>query len=126
MGIIKLVAFVAGAWDLSFDVYAYAVVFMANICTASIVRIVSGLNTFGLMWCNGIICGPILLFLTSIRGDLQVTLNFPHTFSSGFQAVMVLSCIMAFSINYCGLLTIELGWLLFGGLPFDLLSMKCY
>ncbi|XP_062148941.1 UDP-N-acetylglucosamine transporter UGNT1-like [Alnus glutinosa] len=149
VGIIILGAFVAGARDLSFDVYAYTVVFFSNICTAmylaSIARIgkSSGLNTFGLMWCNGVICGPILLFLTSIRGDLEVTLNFPHLFSPGFQAVMLLSCIMAFLINYCvflnttlnsaltqticgnlkDLLTVGLGWLLFGGLPFDPLNV---
>ena len=34
MGIIILGAFVAGARDLSFDAYGYAVVFVANICTA--------------------------------------------------------------------------------------------
>ncbi|KAG2713330.1 hypothetical protein I3760_04G172200 [Carya illinoinensis] len=113
VGIIILGAFVAGARDLSFDVYAYAVVFMANICTAIYLALIarigksSGLNTFGLMWCNGIICGPILLFLTSIRGDLEVALNFPHIFSPGFQ----------------DLITIGLGWLLFGGLPFDLLNV---
>ena len=34
MGIIVLGAFIAGARDLSFDAYSYAVVFVANICTA--------------------------------------------------------------------------------------------
>lgn len=34
MGIIILSAFVAGARDLSFDAYSYAVVFIANMCTA--------------------------------------------------------------------------------------------
>ena len=34
MGIIILGAFVAGARDLSFDVHAYTVVFISNICTA--------------------------------------------------------------------------------------------
>ncbi|RXI05707.1 hypothetical protein DVH24_017749 [Malus domestica] len=91
----------------------------------------------------GIICGPILLFWTSINGDLEGMINFPHLFSPGFQAVMLLSCVMAFSINYCvfwnttlnsaltqticgnlkDLFTIGLGWLLFGGLPFDLLNV---
>ncbi|VFQ60741.1 unnamed protein product [Cuscuta campestris] len=53
-------AFVAGARDLSFDLYGYFVVFLANITTAiylaTIARIgkSSGLNSFGLMWCNGI------------------------------------------------------------------------
>ncbi|KAH8481679.1 hypothetical protein Peur_068701 [Populus x canadensis] len=149
VGIIILGAFVAGARDLSFDAYGYAVVFVANICTAvylaSIARIgkSSGLNSFGLMWCNGIICGPILLFWTSIRGDLEAMRNFPFLFSPGFQVVMLLSCIMAFLINYfvfmnttlnsaltqtiCGnlkdLFTIGFGWILFGGLPFDLLNV---
>ncbi|XP_052200642.1 UDP-N-acetylglucosamine transporter UGNT1-like isoform X2 [Diospyros lotus] len=146
---IILGALVAGARDLSFDLYSYAVVFLSNICTAiylaSVARVgkSSGLNSFGLMWCNGVICGPVLLFWTFIRGDLEVTMNFPHLFTPGFQVVMVLSCIMAFLLNYCvflnttlnsaltqticgnlkDLVTIGLGWLLFGGLPFDLLNV---
>ncbi|KAH9653299.1 UDP-N-acetylglucosamine transporter UGNT1 [Citrus sinensis] len=149
VGIILLGAFLAGAWDLSFDAYGYAVVFIANICTAAYLAFISrigrssGLSSFGLMWCNGIICTPILLFWTSFRGDLEVTMNFPLLFYPGFQVVMLLSCIMAFLINYyvflnttlnsaltqtiCGnlkdLLTIGLGWLLFGGLPFDLFNI---
>ncbi|CAK7345412.1 unnamed protein product [Dovyalis caffra] len=122
VGIILLGAFVAGARDLSFDAYGYAVVFVANICTAiylaSIARIgnkmrsfsyaidcyevsklcliydaisilsgkSSNLNSFGLMWCNGIICGPILLFWTSIRGDLEAMRNFPFLLDPGFQS----------------------------------------
>ncbi|KAI3781941.1 hypothetical protein L2E82_11969 [Cichorium intybus] len=149
VGIIIFGAFVAGARDLSFDSYAYAVVFSANICTAiylaSIARIgkASGLNSFGLMWCNGLICTPILLLWTWVCGDLEVTANFSHLSSPGFQVVMLLSCVMAFLLNYavflnttlnsavtqtiCGnlkdLFTIGLGWLLFGGLPFDLLNV---
>lgn len=147
--VIIIGAFVAGARDLSFDAYGYTIVFMANICTAvylaSIARIgkSSGLNSFGLMWCNGIICLPVLLLWTLLSGDLEVTLNFPHLYSTGFQAVLLLSCSMAFLINYfvfsntilnsaltqaiCGnlkdLFTIGLGWLLFGGLPFDFLNV---
>ncbi|EOY31141.1 PREDICTED: UDP-sugar transporter sqv-7 [Theobroma cacao] len=149
VGIIILGAFVAGARDLSFDAYSYSIVFIANICTAvylaSIARIgkSSGLNSFGLMWCNGIICAPILLFWTSFSGDLEAMMSFPYLYSKGFQVVMFLSCIMAFLINYfvflnttlnsaltqtiCGnlkdLFTIGLGWLLFGGLPFDLMNV---
>ncbi|KAJ0576286.1 putative sugar phosphate transporter domain-containing protein [Helianthus annuus] len=149
VGIIIFGAFIAGARDLSFDSYAYAMVFSANICTAiylaSIARIgkSSGLNSFGLMWCNGIICTPILLLWTWVSGDLQVTANFSHLSSVGFQVVMLLSCVMAFFLNYavflnttlnsaltqtiCGnlkdLFTIGLGWILFGGLPFDLLNV---
>ncbi|XP_075518264.1 UDP-N-acetylglucosamine transporter UGNT1-like isoform X1 [Primulina tabacum] len=103
----------------------------------------SGLNSFGLMWCNGILCGPVLLVWTLFRGDLEMTMNFPNLFSPGFLAVLFLSCILAFFLNYsiflnttlnsaltqtiCGnlkdLFTISLGWVVFGGLPFDLLNV---
>nr|GEW54985.1 nucleotide-sugar uncharacterized transporter 3-like [Tanacetum cinerariifolium] len=149
VGIIILGAFIAGSRDLSFDSYAYAIVFSANFCTsiylASIARIgkSSGLSSFGLMWCNGLICTPILLLWTWLSGDLEVTKNFSHLSSPGFQVVMLLSCVMAFLLNYavflnttlnsaltqtiCGnlkdLFTIGLGWIVFGGLPFDLLNV---
>ncbi|KAF3338647.1 UDP-sugar transporter sqv-7-like protein [Carex littledalei] len=142
-------AFVAGAHDLSFDVRGYSVVFLANITTALYLATInrigksSGLNSFGLMWCNGLVCGPILLLWTFIRGDMQLTMNFPDLYSPGFMVVMLFSCILAFFLNYfiflnttlnsaltqtmCGnlkdLFTIGLGWLVFGGLPFDLLNV---
>ncbi|XP_058182144.1 UDP-N-acetylglucosamine transporter UGNT1-like [Rhododendron vialii] len=149
VAIIILGALVAGARDLSYDSYSYAVVFISNICTAvylaSVARVgkSSGLNSFGLMWCNGLLCGPILLCWTFIRGDLELTMNFPYLLFPGFQVVMLLSCILAFLLNYsvflnttlnsaltqtvCGnlkdLFTIGIGWLLFGGLPFDSLNV---
>ncbi|KAK4401283.1 UDP-N-acetylglucosamine transporter UGNT1 [Sesamum angolense] len=103
----------------------------------------SGLNSFGLMWCNGILCGPVLLLWTLFRGDLEMTMNFPYLLSPGFLVVLALSCILAFFLNYsiflnttlnsaltqtiCGnlkdLFTISLGWVIFGGLPFDLLNV---
>nr|CAD1824966.1 unnamed protein product [Ananas comosus var. bracteatus] len=138
-------AFVAGSRDLSFDAYGYAIVFLANITTAMYLATInrigksSGLNSFGLMWCNGLVCGPILLIWTYIRGDLELTMNFPHLYSPGFQVVMLLSCILAFFLNYsiflnttlnsaltqtmCGCFYYRIGWVIFGGLPFDLLNV---
>ncbi|KAF4355789.1 hypothetical protein F8388_011970 [Cannabis sativa] len=152
VGLIVLGAFIAGARDLSFDAYGYSIVFLSNITTAiylaTIARIgkSSGLNSFGLMWCNGIVCGPILLLWTFIQGDLKMTLNFPFLLSPGFMAVLLCSCILAFFLNYsiflnttlnsaltqtiCGnlkdLFTIGLGWMIFGGLPFDLVSIESF
>lgn len=145
VGLIVFGAFVAGARDLSFDTYGYSVVFLANVTTAiylaTIARIgkTSGLNSFGLMWCNGILCGPVLLIWTFIRGDLKTTIDFPYLFSPGFLVILLFSCILAFFLNYsiflnttlnsaltqtiCGnmkdLFTIGFGWIIFGGLPFD-------
>lgn len=149
VGLIVFGAFVAGARDLSFDMYGYAVVLVANLTTAIYLATISrlgktsGLNSFGLMWCNGLICGPILFIWTFLRGDLEMFINFPYLTSSGFQAIMLLSCVMAFFLNYsiflntalnsavtqtmCGNLkdfvTVGVGWLIFGGLPFDLLNI---
>ncbi|KAJ0681459.1 putative sugar phosphate transporter domain-containing protein [Helianthus annuus] len=142
-------AFVAGSRDLSFDAYGYSIVFLSNITTAIYLATISrigkssGLNSFGLMWCNGILCGPVLLFWTFIRGDLRMTMNFPYLFAPGFLIVLLLSCMLAFLLNYsiflnttlnsavtqtiCGnlkdIFTIALGWMFFGGLPFDLLNV---
>ncbi|XP_037447406.1 UDP-N-acetylglucosamine transporter UGNT1-like isoform X2 [Triticum dicoccoides] len=142
-------AFIAGARDLSFDARGYAIVFVANITTAVYLATInrigksSGLNSFGLMWCNGLVCGPAVLFLTYIQGDLKKTIEFPYLYSPGFQVVLLFSCVLAFLLNYtifwntilnsaltqsmCGNLkdffTVGLGWVLFGGLPFDLLNV---
>ncbi|XP_011081547.1 putative UDP-sugar transporter DDB_G0278631 [Sesamum indicum] len=149
VALIVLGAFIAGVRDLSFDSYSYLVVFVSNISTAvyltTIARIgkSSGLSSFGLMWCNGIFCGPILLISTIFRGDLERIKNFPYLTSPGFLVVLLLSCILAFFLNYsiflnttlnsaltqtiCGNLkdffTVALGWIIFGGLPFDLLNV---
>ncbi|XP_022636570.1 nucleotide-sugar uncharacterized transporter 3 isoform X2 [Vigna radiata var. radiata] len=148
VGLIAFGAFIAGARDFSFDAYGYAIVFLSNITTAIYLAMIarvgktSGLNSFGLMWCNGIICGPFLVIWTLVRGDLKMTLNFPYLFSPGFVVVLLCSCILAFFLNYsiflnttlnsaltqtiCGnlkdLFTISFGWIIFGGLPFDFVS----
>lgn len=149
VALIVLGAFIAGVRDLSFDYYGYVVVFLSNVTTAiylaTIARIgkSSGLNSFGLMWCNGILCGPVLFIWTFVRGDLEMTMNFPYLLSPGFLVVLLFSCILAFFLNYsiflnttlnsaltqtiCGnlkdLFTITLGWMIFGGLPFDVLNV---
>ncbi|XP_057799963.1 UDP-N-acetylglucosamine transporter UGNT1-like isoform X2 [Salvia miltiorrhiza] len=149
VSLILLGAFVAGAHDMAFDPHGYLVVVLANISTAvyltTIARIgkSSGLNSFGLMWCNGILCGPVLLVWTFVQGDIETTMNFRYLLSPGFLVVLLFSCILAFFLNYtvflnttlnsalmqtiCGNLkdffTIALGWAIFGGLAFDLLNV---
>ncbi|KAL3681801.1 hypothetical protein R1sor_024757 [Riccia sorocarpa] len=149
VGLIVLGAFIAGARDLSFDAQGYMIVLLSNLTTAIYLSTISrlgkttGLNSFGLMWCNGVICGPILFIWIVISGELLRALQFPAVFFPGFQLVIVLSCMMAFCLNYtiflntslnspltqtmCGNLkdlgTVLIGWLWFGGLPFDWLNV---
>ncbi|BBN15382.1 solute carrier family 35, member D1/2/3 [Marchantia polymorpha subsp. ruderalis] len=149
VGLIVLGAFIAGARDLSFDTQGYLIVLLSNLTTAIYLSTISrlgkttGLNSFGLMWCNGVICGPILFLWILVSGELGRALQFPAVFFPGFQLVIVLSCMMAFCLNYtiflntslnspltqtmCGNLkdlgTVLIGWLWFGGLPFDWLNV---
>ncbi|XP_013623276.1 PREDICTED: LOW QUALITY PROTEIN: UDP-sugar transporter UST74c-like [Brassica oleracea var. oleracea] len=90
-----------------------------------------------------VICGPISMVRTYMCGDLEKTINFPHLFSHGFMVVLLCSCVLAFLLNYiiflnttlnsaltqtiCGnmkdLFTVGLGWMIYGGLPFDLMNV---
>ncbi|CAK9214418.1 unnamed protein product [Sphagnum jensenii] len=149
VAIIVLGAFVAGSRDLSFELEGYSTVLLSNITTAiylaTIARLgkTTGLNSFGLMWCNGLICGPILILWTLLSGELNMAINFESLHVLGFQVVTALSCIIAFCLNYtiflnttlnsaltqtmCGNLkdlgTVFFGWICFGGLPFDWLNV---
>ncbi|GJM85521.1 hypothetical protein PR202_ga01978 [Eleusine coracana subsp. coracana] len=86
---------------------------------------------------------PLSLAYLLYMGDLRRAIEFPYLYSPGFQAVLLFSCILAFLLNYtifwntilnsaltqsmCGNLkdffTVGIGWVLFGGLPFDLLNV---
>ncbi|KAE9604472.1 hypothetical protein Lalb_Chr11g0072231 [Lupinus albus] len=96
--IIIVGAFVAGARDMAFDSYGYSVIFAENMCKAIYLAYVarvgksSGLNIFGLIWCNVVICGPIVSLWSILRGDLKTTLNFPYLFNPGFQVLLINKC----------------------------------
>lgn len=150
VGIIVLGAFVAGSRDLSFNMQGYLVVILSNVTTAIYLATIahfgktSGLNSFGLMWCNGMICGPALAVWTILSGELGLALSFPQLQVVQFQLVVLASCTLAFFLNYsiflnttlnspltqtiCGnlkdLLTVAFGWIWFGGLPFDLVNVS--
>ncbi|KAI5057755.1 hypothetical protein GOP47_0027770 [Adiantum capillus-veneris] len=149
VGIIVLGALVAGSRDLSFNMQGYLIVILSNVTTAIYLTTIahfgktSGLNSFGLMWCNGMICGPVLFVWTLLSGELGIALNFPQLQAAQFQLVVIASCTLAFFLNYtiflnttlnspltqtiCGnlkdLATVVLGWVWFGGLPFDLVNV---
>jgi len=149
VAIIVVGVFIAGSRDFSFDLGGYSVVLLSNLTTAiylaTIARLgkTTGLNSFGLMWCNGIICGPLLFTWIFVSGELDKALQFESLHVLGFQIVTVLSCLMAFCLNYtiflnttlnsaltqtmCGNLkdlgTVLIGWIWFGGLPFDWLNV---
>eukprot|EP00240_Pyramimonas_obovata_P003640 CAMPEP_0118927404 /NCGR_PEP_ID=MMETSP1169-20130426/4883_1 /TAXON_ID=36882 /ORGANISM="Pyramimonas obovata, Strain CCMP722" /LENGTH=356 /DNA_ID=CAMNT_0006869151 /DNA_START=105 /DNA_END=1175 /DNA_ORIENTATION=+ len=106
VSLMVLGAIVAGLRDFSFDAWGYFVVFASNGSTALYLATISrlgkrtSLNSFGLMWCNGLICAPILLIVTFLNGDLLEALSFEYLHTLKFQLVLLLSCLLAFALNY--------------------------
>lgn len=49
--------------------------------------ILESVNSVSFLMFVGIICAPILLVWTSIRGDLEATMNFPYLLFPGFQVL---------------------------------------
>lgn len=128
--IIVFGAFVAGARDLSFDFYGYAVVFLSNITTAiylatiarigsvfslswSLFRLISflvlsntsiypgkssGLNSFGLMWCNGISLVLVCSFLSFVIVLITWLLFLLVLFTSNRNCLWTfLTCLVTYS-----------------------------
>jgi len=99
-------AVVASLRDFCFDAWGYLLVFASNCSTALYLATISrlgkktSLNSFGLMWCNGLVCGPILLVVSVVNGDLTNALSFEYLHEVNFQLVMVMSCLLAFALNY--------------------------
>ena len=46
------------------------------------------------------ICGPILALWAILNEDLERTMNFLRVSETGFQLVVLASCILAFFLNY--------------------------
>lgn len=68
VGLIVLGAFIAGARDLSFDSYGYAVVFVANICTAVYLASIARIGTISLLYLLMSHSGKVPSFLLLICG----------------------------------------------------------
>ena len=148
VGLMVLGAFVAGLHDLEFSVVGYAYVFANNAATAAYLACIarygrtSGLNSFGMMWCNGMMSLPVLTTMTLLTGELQSLHNYGHLYDPDFQSVLMASCVLAFSLNYaiflntslnsaltqtiCGnlkdVVVILVGYHTFGGVTFDPLN----
>jgi hypothetical protein len=54
---------------------------MKNVCASFLT--ISDVKQF-ICFIIGIICGPVLFIWTLVRGDLTMTINFPHLLSLGF------------------------------------------
>ena len=106
VGLMVAGALIAGSADLDFDLYGYSLVFASNVTTAvylsTIARVKqsTGLNSFGLMYCNGLVCIPLLALGCLLQGDLRGVREFEHLADPGFLLAFLGSCTLAFVLNY--------------------------
>ena len=68
----------------------------------------SGLNSFGMMWCNGVMTAPAVLASTMATGELAAVGTFRLLGEFSFEAVVVASCALAFALNYAVFLNTSL------------------
>eukprot|EP01023_Acetabularia_acetabulum_P029913 TRINITY_DN28173_c0_g2_i1.p1 TRINITY_DN28173_c0_g2~~TRINITY_DN28173_c0_g2_i1.p1 ORF type:complete len:370 (-),score=34.26 TRINITY_DN28173_c0_g2_i1:453-1562(-) len=141
-------ALIAGLRDLEFNLPGYLMVFAANCSTALYLAVISkigassGLNSFGLIWCNSLMCAPVLFVFAFFTGELQSMIQFKFLHTIGFQITMIGSCLLAFMLNYfiflntqvnsalaqtvCGNLKdvfiIGFGFFTFGGVKFEVFN----
>jgi len=106
VGSIVLGAVVAGLNDFSFDAYGYGMVFASNASTALYLNTIARLgkktplNSFGMMWCNGLVCGPILLVICLYNNELTGAAQFEELWNPSFLIILLGSCTLAFALNY--------------------------
>jgi solute carrier family 35 protein len=52
------------------------------------------------MWCNGLVCIPLLTVYVLASGELAAALSFHQLGDTRFQGVLLGSCVLAFALNY--------------------------
>ena len=106
-------ALLAGLNDLNFSPRGYALVFCSNVTTSAYLLMISqrkaatGLTSFGLMWCNSLLCLPVLLLATVVSGEFWAAWEFPHLGAPGFLFAFIGSCLLAFVLNYAMFLNVS-------------------
>lgn len=102
------------------DIYCWWEFEFLHVCCFQLMAIVITVIYTILHLSLGLICGPILLFWTFIRGDLEMTLNFPHLYSPGFQVLdhnlrFLYFFLILFSFNRIELRWCQVVWCQFMG-----------
>lgn len=92
------------------DIYCWWEFEFLHVCCFQLMAIVITVIYTILHLSLGLICGPILLFWTFIRGDLEMTLNFPHLYSPGFQVLDHNLRFLSFFLILFSFNRIELRW----------------
>jgi solute carrier family 35 protein len=114
-------ALIAGIRDLNFDLVAYAIVVVYNVCTALYLVLINQISTgeknksnsapgasnptqkldkYDFMFYNNLISIPMLGGIIACTGETQAALDSPYWHDSGFLISLLASSVLAFALNY--------------------------
>jgi solute carrier family 35, member D1/2/3 len=98
-------AFIAGMGDLTFDMLGYIMALLADTTTASYRVLAKKLqlknfDSFTLMYYNSLMAVPFTLFGSWYMGEMDALRTFEYLDDPGFRASFMISCVLAFLLNY--------------------------
>eukprot|EP01118_Nematostelium_gracile_P000866 TRINITY_DN10865_c0_g1_i1.p1 TRINITY_DN10865_c0_g1~~TRINITY_DN10865_c0_g1_i1.p1 ORF type:complete len:312 (-),score=65.33 TRINITY_DN10865_c0_g1_i1:4-939(-) len=99
-------AIIAGAGDLSFDLYAYFMACVSCVAQAAYLIYVAktgaekDLNSFGLLFYNSLLAVPFVLLVAIATGELTAARDYPHLFDFRFQILLLMNLILGSLLNY--------------------------
>lgn len=110
--VVMMIGAAIAAWkDLTFEPYAYFLLFLTNLFTSlytvyiNVVRKDTGLNQFAMLYYSNVTTMPILFLIALYTGDIQRALSFPYMYDIFFQMNFQASIFLAFLLNvstfYC-------------------------
>jgi hypothetical protein len=99
-------ALIAGSGDLTFDLISYSYVIANNLFTSAylvaIKKLDNGpkLNAFAKVHYNSLLAIPCLLLIAFFNGEMEHLPKFEFLNDTGFRIAFMISCILAFSVNW--------------------------
>ena len=110
--VVMMLGAAIAAWkDLTYEPYAYFLLFLTNLFTSlytvyiNVVRKDTGLNQFAMLYYSNVTTMPVLFFIALYTGDLQRAIHFPYLtdffFQLNFQASVFLAFLLNVSTFYC-------------------------
>lgn len=113
VGLMVLGALLAGLHDLNFDLFAYVIVVIYNLCTALYLVLINRIATaeksrpvavrmekYDLMYYNNLVSIPVLLLVVAATGEGAAARDCPYWNDPGFVLSVFASSVLAFVLNY--------------------------
>lgn len=99
-------AVIAGAGDITFDLWAYVMAMLSCFAQAAYLIFVaksgaeSGINSFGLLMYNSLLAVPFIFVIVILTGEWSDVLNYSQMGNTGFQVCLFTNLLLGSLLNY--------------------------